>query len=186
MTISIGNDPLPPQPGECCPDCAQPVLWPGRCPDCAAAEQKRERKIRSVAKSIAKIVSEGRCRYCGGPLGDLDRRFCPPCRIKVRRNSNAYRLRRTYDLSEEEALALRQQPCGICGAFGDGVKEGLNDIDHCHVTGRVRGALCSKHNKGLGHMGNDPTTLRAAAEYLERHGSFGTLQPRNVDPEDRP
>lgn len=35
-------------------------------------------------------------------------------------------------------------------------------------------------------MDDDPAILRAAAEYLERHGSFGKLLPRNVDPDARP
>ena len=84
--------------------------------------------------------------------------------------------RRIYGLSEEEALALRQQPCGVCGVVGGGKSEGLNVIDHHHATGRVRGALCTKHNWGLGFMDDDPAVLRAAAEYLERHGSFGNKE----------
>lgn len=66
-----------------------------------------------------------------------------------------------YKISKEEAERLVDtKECALCG------KE-ARDIDHCHVTGKVRGKLCSACNRGLGIFGDNPARLRAAAEYLE-------------------
>lgn len=40
-------------------------------------------------------------------------------------------------------------------------------IDHCHETGLVRGLLCHACNSGLGMFKDDPSRMRAAADYIE-------------------
>lgn len=42
-------------------------------------------------------------------------------------------------------------------------------IDHCHITGVVRGLLCSKCNSGIGFLGDDPWVIRQAADYVGRY-----------------
>lgn len=42
-------------------------------------------------------------------------------------------------------------------------------IDHCHVTGIVRGLLCGSCNKGIGHFKDDIYLLISAIQYLEYH-----------------
>ena len=42
-------------------------------------------------------------------------------------------------------------------------------VDHCHLTGDIRGLLCSSCNRGIGYLGEDPNNLNRAARYLRRH-----------------
>lgn len=77
---------------------------------------------------------------------------------------------RKYGVSFETAVELHTTPCMICGRPAD-----ISDkscIDHCHSTGRVRGALCSDCNLGLGHFKDSPQRLQAAVEYLNRHHDY--------------
>lgn len=40
-------------------------------------------------------------------------------------------------------------------------------VDHDHQTGKVRGLLCQRCNRMLGHVDDNPRTLRHAMNYLE-------------------
>ena len=62
--------------------------------------------------------------------------------------------------------------CAVC----NGRTARLN-VDHDHKTGRVRGLLCYKCNSALGSMGDDPTRLRAAIRYLEKHAEVVPFAP---------
>lgn len=75
--------------------------------------------------------------------------------------------KRAYGLTWEQVEEMRSGGCGICGVdVGEG-RWGQLTIDHCHDTGRVRGALCNNCNTGLGHFKSDPVRLAAAIAYLE-------------------
>ena len=57
--------------------------------------------------------------------------------------------------------------CAICrGTEIDSKRNDRMPVDHCHSTGRVRGILCTKCNRGIGLLGENCDTLRAAIEYL--------------------
>lgn len=73
-----------------------------------------------------------------------------------------------YDLTEEQYNNLIvSETCAICGGNAtDGDHQ--MPIDHDHKTGRVRGLLCTHCNKGLGAFRDNPSFLRAAANYLEQ------------------
>lgn len=55
--------------------------------------------------------------------------------------------------------------CAICKRTPATSK--ATHLDHCHITGRIRGVLCASCNKGLGHFRDDPSLVRTAAHYLE-------------------
>ena len=76
-----------------------------------------------------------------------------------------------HGITPEEYIERRKLPCEICGGFSartEGRGSGQH-IDHDHKTDKLRGTLCEKCNRGLGHYDDDPKQLRAAALYLERY-----------------
>lgn len=56
--------------------------------------------------------------------------------------------------------------CLICGRVWDETMKPWT-VDHDHGTGKVRGILCQNCNAGIGMLGDDPATLRAALRYLK-------------------
>jgi hypothetical protein len=64
----------------------------------------------------------------------------------------------------ERMLEQNSGGCHICGKKPDGVR--ALDIDHDHKTGKVRGLLCSNHNRALGLLGDDISLLLKSVEYL--------------------
>jgi recombination endonuclease VII len=93
----------------------------------------------------------------------LNRR-CRTCALA----RNAFR-EKLYGLSlveYREKLVAQNGLCAICG--GPPGKRSLN-VDHDHVSGKVRDLLCPTCNVGLGGLRDDPVLLRKAADYIERH-----------------
>lgn len=69
-------------------------------------------------------------------------------------------------------LEAQEGKCAICrnapkARFKGRLKQ--LSVDHDHVTGQILALLCNGCNAGLGHFGNNPFTLIAAAQYLTIH-----------------
>jgi len=83
----------------------------------------------------------------------------------------ANRLMRTvtsrYGISRDDYAAMleaQNHACGICRrAF-----QRTPQVDHCHITGLVRGLLCGPCNNGLGQFGDNIDFMRNAIAYMER------------------
>lgn len=87
-------------------------------------------------------------------------------REKYLQYSAEYSLKRKFNLSKEDyqkLLDIQQTVCAICGKTS---KRALA-VDHCHKTGKIRGLLCSKCNRGIGYLNDDPFLLKKTLEYLE-------------------
>ncbi len=103
-----------------------------------------------IEKPFSAFVAEN------GGRGDGRNVHCRPCRP----NTHSMRV---YGLTAIEADAIRGRGCEVCGS-----NENVH-IDHCHDSNVVRGALCVNCNIALGQCRDDPTRLRALADYAEQH-----------------
>ena len=96
-------------------------------------------------------------------------RFLANDRRRVRRALEpAYRdgqRARRYGLSLADYRALQARQGNACAICRKPAR--VLCIDHCHITGRVRGLLCPKCNSALGFCDDDPRLLRAALAYLQ-------------------
>jgi hypothetical protein len=74
---------------------------------------------------------------------------------------------RKYRITDEQYTAMKEASAGLCAICGQAAKRLC--IDHDHQSGRVRDLLCGQCNAGLGNFRENPATLSAAIEYLQRH-----------------
>lgn len=85
------------------------------------------------------------------------------------------KLKRRYRITMEEYQELLEKQggaCGLCSNVRDErtQKQRLLVVDHCHVTGDVRGLLCISCNTRLGGLEDQPWFERAQS-YLRRRPS---------------
>jgi hypothetical protein len=65
-------------------------------------------------------------------------------------------------------LNYQNNCCDICNIHKDKLKYNLC-VDHCHTTSKIRGLLCRKCNKALGHFKDSIDIIEKAICYLEHH-----------------
>lgn len=111
---------------------------------------------------------------CGAPARSRTAKsVCDDCRFRnQRRKARESELRRCYGtttIDYDRMLAAQFGVCAVCATDTPGRGHEHFSVDHDHSTGEVRGLLCFGCNVGLGHFGDDPARLRAAAAYLEEH-----------------
>ena len=94
-------------------------------------------------------------------------------RDRVKKTEQYNRLKRLYGIELDELLemiAKQDNQCAICGTSNWGNTQSyqmMPNIDHDHLTGKVRGLLCKKCNSGLSYFYDNPQLLLNAVQYLQ-------------------
>lgn len=143
-----------------CPACGAPrrIYCRGVCRRCY--ERRLRERNPDFAERQRRNSREWRARNLNRVREhEQSRRSDPQKRARDARTKRLARYR-TLGITEAQAAAALAAGCVICGA-----KRHLH-LDHDHKTGRFRGVLCSKHNNGLGFLGDDIEGLEAALAYL--------------------
>lgn len=88
---------------------------------------------------------------------------------KHKSNNRNSTLKRNYGIDiliYNEMLLNQSNCCKICKTHQSKLTKALA-VDHCHLTGKVRGLLCSDCNTAIGLLKDDPKLTGAATEYLK-------------------
>lgn len=114
-------------------------------------------------------TTEHLCRCGAQATNRAGRPRCDECRadgqLRTRRNAD---LKAVYGISLVDYERILSEQAGSCAICRSASRLNLG-VDHDHVTGQVRALLCHSCNVGIGHLGEDPVRLRAAATYIESH-----------------
>ena len=87
---------------------------------------------------------------------------------KVRKHS----LKCKYNITQkqyDDLLLQQDNCCAICNEHKDTFLKGVF-IDHCHVTKKVRGLLCTNCNTAIGLLHDNVNKLSNAINYLNKKG----------------
>jgi hypothetical protein len=156
------------------------VTLKARCCSRKCSERYQNKK-RADDKHARILASRKPCPGCGGELSEnLSSRwkYCSTaCKKKHygalwRAKSPGYMRSYLYGITEDEYASMMERQgnaCAICRSSEWPGKGNRPHVDHDHATGKIRQLLCTRCNTGLGQFDDDPSRLRAAAEYLERH-----------------
>jgi len=71
----------------------------------------------------------------------------------------------------EDLLTSQGGVCAVCGTTDWGPRAPA--VDHNHLTGIVRGILCTNCNLAMGHLRDSQKIAQAMADYLKKYSPAG-------------
>jgi hypothetical protein len=80
------------------------------------------------------------------------------------RKRKNFHLKRRYGITIEQYDQMCERQGGACAICHESPK--ILYVDHCHVTGQVRGLLCNTCNTAMGSLRDEPLLAYRAALYL--------------------
>jgi hypothetical protein len=80
------------------------------------------------------------------------------------------RVQKLYGLSELDVTKMLDKQNCKCVICNINIQTGYH-IDHCHLTGKVRGLLCQKCNQAIGLLRESESLFFKAAEYIKEHNA---------------
>lgn len=99
------------------------------------------------------------------PLRKKELWLTPHCPKKNRKK----KLFTRYRLTVEDYEQMAADQGGVCAICRKAPTKRALAVDHDHITGKVRGLLCSPCNMGLGSFRDEPVLLATAMQYLQTH-----------------
>ena len=117
-----------------------------KCAHCIRLNEESRLRIRAYREQ------HGLCMQCGKVPRLPTVKMCADCRVTAHAWSrNAHmRARYGYGFTMEERLKLFDKQSGFCAFCGLQMIRSRFHVDHCHMSGKVRGAVHMKCNIAIG------------------------------------
>lgn len=116
-----------------------------------------------------KIIYRPDCKACNKKKStkwgrkNKHKHYCYDIKYKHKIESSEY----------EKKVEQQENKCALCLESNDGKKRKLH-LDHCHVTGKIRGLLCMRCNMGLGFFKDSVELCKRVLTYLEYYAKTTT------------
>lgn len=93
---------------------------------------------------------------------------CPTCGAPMRRRTdkrNSWRCWKCHHFKKKYGMDSAPDQSGVCEICEEFTEHLV--VDHDHVTGALRGRLCTGCNTAIGKLGDTPEGVMRAVRYLE-------------------
>ena len=149
----------------------QPIAATKKCPCCKQTKGLFDFAIRLSGERVGQPVAH--CKTCNSEKQKERKARDPSIYRRVEWPS---KLKNIYGITVDDYYKMLENQGGGCAICGTRVpsqrarkyaKTEMFFVDHCHSTGKVRGLLCSRCNRGLGYFDDNPSRLEMAAAYLK-------------------
>lgn len=99
----------------------------------------------------------------------------PDVKLRNLEQHRAYNRKQKFGVTREDFQKMKDAQDNLCAICGTSDPRGRGEfhIDHCHITGKLRGLLCSPCNLALGGFKDSPAILNKALEYLAKYKTIG-------------
>jgi len=133
----------------------------------------RDGEKRCTVCDQTKLLKEFRLSYQGkhGPVYASRCNRCNADDSYLRMRRSVFEKKYGITLEDYEEMHNRQGGvCAICDKPEQVIQNSklrLLSVDHDHLTGKVRGLLCSNCNRAIGLLNDDADVLKRAIRYLQ-------------------
>lgn len=134
---------------------------------------KRCNSIKDI-EHFSKNVTPGKGIFLSCALRGRNIKYPQEYKLESPEYFKDVKLRRLYNITLKDFNTMMENQnhrCEICDAHQKDCNKVFN-VDHCHITGKVRGLLCSTCNLAIGRMNDDKELFIKAVEYLTDFESF--------------
>lgn len=133
---------------------------------CSQECRKARKRSRGVFKQTRLCEA---CQHAFAPK-QYKQSCCKTC-VPTHEAGLRWRLFKLTQAAYDLMLVAQGNACRICYVPFTSIPKRQMQLDHCHITGRVRGLLCQRCNRLVGELETNSRLIQPATEYINEFRS---------------